>query len=239
MPTATFFSLPADKRERLVNEAIYEFSERSYAEASLSQIAQRSKIPKGSFYQYFEDKLDLYRWLITEEAPRYKKSFLGTPTASEDFWVGLEHHIERGMAFLVEHPRLARLTASSADPSATPEVRGLHNAICEAGIDELRARLELGITSGAIRAPGLDVNIATRLVAAILGPGLTDVVLRELGAELHEVLASDTLRNKLGPSRRKKLAKQAILLIKGGLGQPNPPAMSPPRSRPTRRKERT
>src|SRR5262245_2098132 len=144
MPTATFFALPEARRERLVSEAIREVSERPYAEASLSQIAQRSRIPKGSFYQYFVDKLDLYRWLITEEAPRHKREFIGAPKPGTDFWTGFETLIERGMAFLVEHPRLARLTAAAANPSASAEVRGLHYAICEAGIEELRAQLAHG-----------------------------------------------------------------------------------------------
>jgi AcrR family transcriptional regulator len=217
MPTPTFFALPADRRERLVREAILEFSERSFAEASLSQIAQRSRIAKGSFYQYFSDKLDLYRWLITEEAPRHKRAFIEVGKPRDDFWEGFETLIERGMAFLVEHPRLARLTALAADPSATPEVRGLHRAICEAGIDELRARLELGVRSGAILNRDLDLDVATRLVSSIVGPGLTDVVLRELGAELHEVLASDALRKRLGPARRQRLAHQAVLLLRSGL----------------------
>ncbi len=51
MPTSTFFRLPDERRDRLVNEAIVEFSDRSYTEASLSQIARRASIPKGSVYQ--------------------------------------------------------------------------------------------------------------------------------------------------------------------------------------------
>jgi AcrR family transcriptional regulator len=218
MPTSTFFALPAERRERLVREAIREFSEASYAEASLSQIAKRSQIPKGSFYQYFEDKLDLYRWLVTEEAPRHKREFLGAANPKGEFWADLEALVERGMAFLVEHPRLARLTAAAADPTASEEVRGLHKSICAAGIEDLRALLVQGVARGAIQAPALDVDVATRLVAAIIGPGLTDVVLGELKAELHEVLASDSLRRRLGPARRRRLAHQAVLLIRSGLG---------------------
>lgn len=220
MPTSTFFRLPDERRERLVNEAIAEFADRTYAEASLSQIARRARIPKGSVYQYFEDKLDLYRWLLTEEAPRLKREFIGSAGQVGDFWERLETHIERGMAFLVEHPRLARLSAAAADPTAKPEVRGLHKAICEAGIVELRAVLEAGARSGALKAPNLDV--ATRLVATIIGPGLTDVVLQELGAELHEVLASDSLRKRLGPKRRRALSQQAVLFIRRGLGSGEP-----------------
>jgi hypothetical protein len=47
---------------------------------------------------------------------------------------------------------------------------------------------------------------------------LTDVILQELGAELHEVLASETLRKRLNLTRRRRLARQAVLLIRGGLG---------------------
>lgn len=223
MPSSTFFALPPERRDRLVREAITEFSERSYAEASLSQIAQRAQVAKGSIYQYFDDKLDLYRWLVTDEAPRHKRAFLGTPDPAGDFWAGFESMIERGMAFLVEHPRLARLTAAAADPSATADVRGLHQAICDAGIDELRAQLAHGVATGAIAHPDLDLDIATRLVAAVIGPGLTDVVLQELGASLHEILASDALRKRLGPARRRRLAHQAVLLIQGGLGAARKP----------------
>jgi AcrR family transcriptional regulator len=228
MPTPTFFGLPAPRRDRLVTEAVTEFSERPYAEASLSQIAQRARIPKGSFYQYFADKLDLYRWLVTEEAPRHKQKFLAAAPSSGDFWQDFEVLVERGMAFLVEHPRLARLTAAAADPSANADVRGLHKSICEAGVQELRALLERGVAAGALFATpptkDLDLDVATRLVSAIVGPGLTDVVLQELGAELHEVLASDSLRKRLGPARRRRLAHQAVLLIQSGLGavQKNP-----------------
>jgi AcrR family transcriptional regulator len=218
MPKSTFFALAAARRNRLVREAIVEFSDRSYAEASLSQIARRTQIPKGSFYQYFEDKLDLYRWLITDEVPRRKREFVGAAVSAGDFWVRLEKIVERGMAFLVEQPRLARLAAAAADPTAIVEVRGLHKAVCEAGIGEIRALLEDGIESGAIQSRGVNLAVATRVVAAIIGPGLTDIVLEELGAELHEVLASDSLRKQLGPQRRKRLARQAVQFIQRGLG---------------------
>jgi AcrR family transcriptional regulator len=229
MPLPTFHRLPEARRARLMREAIVEFSDRTYTEASLSQIARRAHIPKGSVYQYFEDKLDLYRWLLTEETPRQKRAFLGTPRAGADFWTRLEAFIERGMAFLVEHPRLARLSAAAADPSGIPEVHGLHRAICEAGLVELRALLQEGIAAGAI-APGLNLELATRLVATIIGPGLTDVILDELGADLHQVLASGSLLRRLGASRRQRLARQTVAFIRAGLGpaQPRPSRRRPP-----------
>lgn len=216
MPTATFLGLPEERRARLVEEAITEFAERSYAEASLSQIVRRAGIAKGSLYQYFADKLDLYSWLLTEEVPRRKREFLRREAASGDFFTMLEHQIERGMAFLVQYPRLARITAAAAHPAADQDVRGLHRAVCQAGTAELEALIRSGMRQGAI-ARRRDVALLTQFVAAIIGPGLTQVVLQELGAELHEVLASATLRRRLGPVRRRRLAKQAVQMIRGGL----------------------
>ncbi|HEX3760971.1 MAG TPA: TetR/AcrR family transcriptional regulator [Kofleriaceae bacterium] len=219
MPTPTFARLPAARRDRLVAQAIAEFAERSYTEASLSRIARRSGIAKGSFYQYFENKLDLYRYLLGDEAARRKRAFIGAIDVGGEFWTALERFIERGMAFLVAHPGLARLAAAAADPTALPEVRGLHLAICEAGIAELRTLLERGIRSGAI-ARGVDLDVAARLVSAVIGPGLTDAVLSELGASLHEVLASVALRGRLDARRRRRLAREAVNLLRNGLGAP-------------------
>lgn len=223
MPKDTFLRLPAEKRDRFVDEAITEFAERPFAEASLSQIAARAGIAKGSVYQYFEDKLDLYRWLLVDEVPRRKRAFLAAGPVGVGFYERLESSIERGMAFLVEHPLLARLSAAAADPSANAHVRGLHRAVCEAGHVELRDLLAEGLASGAIGA-GVDLDAATRLAAAVIGPGLTEVVLDELGADLHTVLANDRLRKKLGPKLRAHLARTTTTFLRTGLSS----GMSPP-----------
>ena len=66
MPTATFFHLPEEKRERLNNAAWDEFTRVPYAEASINRIVSAARIPRGSFYQYFEDKNDLFSYIIDQ-----------------------------------------------------------------------------------------------------------------------------------------------------------------------------
>lgn len=65
MPKQTFFNLPAAKRERILDAAIHEFAGRGYKLSSISAIVAAAGIAKGSFYQYFEDKDDLYGYIIT------------------------------------------------------------------------------------------------------------------------------------------------------------------------------
>ena len=64
MPSSTFFRLPEEKRERLMQEVWKEFTRVSYAEASINRIILGARIPRGSFYQYFEDKNDLFLYLL-------------------------------------------------------------------------------------------------------------------------------------------------------------------------------
>ena len=64
MPTQTFFRLPEEKRERLMRAAWDEFSTVRFSEASINRIVRAAQIPRGSFYQYFSDKDDLFFHLL-------------------------------------------------------------------------------------------------------------------------------------------------------------------------------
>ena len=64
MPTSTFFNLPPPKREKLLKAATAEFARRPCGEVSINRIIQAAEIPRGSFYQYFADKTDLFRHVL-------------------------------------------------------------------------------------------------------------------------------------------------------------------------------
>jgi AcrR family transcriptional regulator len=66
MPSSTFFRLPEEKRTRLVNAAWEEFTQVKFADVSINRIIQNAHIPRGSFYQYFQDKEDLFAYLLNE-----------------------------------------------------------------------------------------------------------------------------------------------------------------------------
>ena len=64
MPSSTFFRLPEEKRQRLLDAAWEEFSRVSFADASINQIIHAASISRGSFYQYFTDKEDLTTYML-------------------------------------------------------------------------------------------------------------------------------------------------------------------------------
>lgn len=77
MPTTTFFNLPEEKRERLLAAARAEFARTSYGEASVNRIIRAAGIPRGSFYMYFTDKGELFRYLMERYGEMLVESFGG------------------------------------------------------------------------------------------------------------------------------------------------------------------
>jgi len=68
VPKPTFLNLSEEKRRRFVDVALKEFAEYEYRAASLNRIVAGADIAKGSIYQYFENKKDLYQYLVTYAA---------------------------------------------------------------------------------------------------------------------------------------------------------------------------
>ncbi len=64
MPSDTFFRLPEEKRARLMEAAWEEFTTVRLSDVSINKIIRAANIPRGSFYQYFTDKDDLFAYLV-------------------------------------------------------------------------------------------------------------------------------------------------------------------------------
>ena len=66
MPKETFFHLKEEKRQKIEKALKEEFSRTSFEEASISNIIAKANIPRGSFYQYFEDKQDAIEYIMNQ-----------------------------------------------------------------------------------------------------------------------------------------------------------------------------
>ncbi len=76
MPKETFFNLAQAKRDKIINAAIKEFSRVTIDEASIENIIIEAKISRGSFYQYFKDKEDAYKYVISSVISKKHESLL-------------------------------------------------------------------------------------------------------------------------------------------------------------------
>ncbi|MCD7948382.1 MAG: TetR family transcriptional regulator [Oscillospiraceae bacterium] len=73
MPHKTFFNLSDQKRETFLSAAREEFARVTYDQVSINRIIRAAHIPRGSFYMYFTDKADLFRYLLDEYANKIVK----------------------------------------------------------------------------------------------------------------------------------------------------------------------
>ena len=63
MVKKTFYNLPEEKRQRIIDAIMREFASYSFENISINRIIKDADIPRGSFYQYFDDKIDLVQVL--------------------------------------------------------------------------------------------------------------------------------------------------------------------------------
>lgn len=65
MPTSTFFNLPEDKKNKILKATNKEFERVPIEQVSIKNIVESAEIARGSFYQYFEDKEDLFQYIMS------------------------------------------------------------------------------------------------------------------------------------------------------------------------------
>jgi AcrR family transcriptional regulator len=110
MPKQTFLNLPDEKRKVIIDAAIDEFAEYGLENASTNRIVANSGIAKGSFYQYFEDKQDVFMYLLTILESE-KMEFFKTnhpPSKNMDTFQYFRWMIKSGMEFNSAYPRMTQ-----------------------------------------------------------------------------------------------------------------------------------
>lgn len=111
MPKQTFFNLSEQKRGVIEEAALDEFAENGYDAASINQIVAQSGISKGSFYQYFEDKKDLFIYLLKKSGER-KIAYISPAVIQgkeQGFFAVLRELFISGLAFARENPKGSKI----------------------------------------------------------------------------------------------------------------------------------
>lgn len=76
MPKSTFYRLSEEKQQRILEAAKQEFLRVPFQEASINKIIKAAEIPRGSFYQYFQDKEDIFLYAISEQREKISNALI-------------------------------------------------------------------------------------------------------------------------------------------------------------------
>ena len=164
MPKKTFLNLPDEKRQTIINAAIEEFAEYGLENASTNRIVANSGISKGSFYQYFDDKQDVFMYLLTVLENEKMEYFKGKhpPSTNMDTFGYFRWMIKTGMEFDTSHPLLTQAI------SRVMFGEGMYYGNTFADMRErtaqgLRSMIEQAVANGEVD-PIVDVDLAVMIM---------------------------------------------------------------------------
>lgn len=163
MPKETFYNLSDDKKRKIFDAAVLEFSTRRFSEASINQIVKTAGIPRGSFYQYFNDKEDIYLYMFTEieKEKRYIISRTGALKPDANFFDAYMHNAKVFMEWSKAKPEYSRIgMLMEMDDSA---FIGKLREISTEGFDRLKGMIERDKQRGLIK-PEVDSGLVGDMI---------------------------------------------------------------------------
>jgi AcrR family transcriptional regulator len=133
MPTVTWGRVDRARRAAVIEAAEDEFGAHGFSRGSLNVIARRAGVAKGSLFQYFADKRDLYAFITdiaSQRVRRYMEDLIRELDASRPFFEFLTDLLDGWVAYYAEHPRERALHAAvtlEVDTDARISVRNVSN----------------------------------------------------------------------------------------------------------------
>jgi len=201
LPTSTFFNLPQPKKERIIDAALDEFADHSYHQARVSNIVKKAGIAKGSFYQYFEDKKEIFKYIIDimgEKKLKYLKDVI-KKQAEMDFFDFLEELYKEGINFAKDHPRLNKIGNKLFSDSNSEIFEEIMDINKNKSIYFYENILNKGIDNGEID-PQIDIKLTAHLLTKI------NIFIGELLYKESEVGLDDM-----------RIVQEVLYIIKNGL----------------------
>jgi AcrR family transcriptional regulator len=154
MARPRFATADAQLRQRILDAARSEFAAKGYEAASLNRILLTAGLSKGSFYYYFDDKLDLAATVYLEAArPMAEFGEIETPNSVEEFWAEFHRFsFERLRDIDVKRTETELVMRLAHVMLENPELMARLMPLFAGGRARLAAFLQRGVELGAIRS---------------------------------------------------------------------------------------
>lgn len=185
--------MPEKKRNKLTEIAISEFATYDYTNASISRIVAEAKIAKGSFYQYFQDKKDLYLHLV-ELASQERIAFLRStdpPEPQKGFFRYLRWLLGASAQFDLAHPKISRII-NGAIYGNLPFRDEAIKRTKEISLDYIKQLVSQGINRGDINAD-ISPDLAAYVVSTLLGNDLGNFILDQMNIDPQKLASAEAL----------------------------------------------
>ena len=170
MPTGTWQRLSEKRRSAVLAAAEAEFAARGFSGGSLNTICREAGVSKGSLFQYFTDKADMYVHLAELASARVRAAMeaeIAKLPWDEDFPGSLDRLLDAWVRYFYDHPLERAMTAAAnldPDPVARTPVR---EAVNRHYLAVLRPLVERAVAAGQLRVDA-EVEIVLSLLLLVL-----------------------------------------------------------------------
>ncbi len=155
-----------NKREAIIEAAVQVFSSKGYHNTRMEEIAAAAGIGKGTIYEYFDSKLQLFQEMLTTSLQIYYKSFdikeMGKLSVAKRIELLIKAHIE----FCKENKELTRIVFWD-NGGFDEELREWFKAMRKEKEQRMKIMIEEGISSGEFRE--VNTYLATLMVLGTMG----------------------------------------------------------------------
>jgi len=174
VPTEVWRNLRPERRDRVLVAAMAEFGERGFSAGSLNVVAREADVAKGSLFQYFDDKLDLFATVCAEATRRIRAHMEARMVAvlQDDpelpFFEFLATLADEWMGYFADHPLERGVTAATnleLDPVVRKTVRGVAQ---QHYLDVFRPLVAEGVRRGEVSADRADPEALVALMVLVV-----------------------------------------------------------------------
>jgi AcrR family transcriptional regulator len=190
VPKETFFKIADEKRERLLREAARLFAERGFNQTDMAQLASRAGVAKGSIYNYFENKEDLYLYVCRDGMRRSREAIYGRMDPEWDVYRQIEHIFRQGARFIQNHPEYLILYANISSAGMERFSVQMSREVEKYTADHLKWLIRRDMQRGLVR-DDVDVNFAAFMVNSLYIIFMTSLVSSHFKLRLQEYLEMD------------------------------------------------
>lgn len=187
MPKNTFKQLPKEKQERIVETAARLFAQRGLARTDVAEIAAQAGVAKGSLYNYFESKDELYLHVCRDALAKSRRAVYGELRPEWDIYRQVDHIFRRGAEFVRTRPQYGLIYLHLSMPGMAPFADILSLEIEQYTARHIKELLRKNVDQGLVR-PDIDVGITAFFINSLYIIFMVSLVSRYFQVRLKEYL---------------------------------------------------
>ena len=154
-----------DKRLRIIKGAIKVFSQQGFYKAKIEEIAEQAGVGKGTVYEYFASKEELFLEMFLYIEERCRGTVQRELSGVSAFFDKLQKMFVVIMRFLRDHREMGKILFAGSPPVSEDTQRVLREKN-QKMLDDLSGMLEEAAAKGEIRP--VDVGVAAQVIFGTL-----------------------------------------------------------------------